>query len=236
MLRATFPVKPPQGRNLLNVSDAVAARQSIRAFKPDVPSAAAVREILEAAARAPSGGNLQPWRVYALAGEPLAQLKAQVAANPMGEPMEYDVYPPDLWEPLRTRRFKNGEELYASVGIPREDKPARLRQFARNGELFGAPVGLFFCLDRKVGPPQWSDVGMYMQTVMLLATERGLDTCAQEYWARYPQSVAQAVGLPADHMVFSGMALGWRDEAAPINTFRSTRDPFEVWGELKGFE
>lgn len=77
---------------------------------------------------------------------------------------------------------------------------------------------------------------MYMQTVMLLATERGLDTCAQEYWARYPQSVAQAVGLPADHMVFSGMALGWRDEAAPINTFRSTRDPFEVWGELKGFE
>jgi len=235
MLWPGFPVKPPQGRNLLNVSDAVAARMSIRAFKPDVPPAALVREILEAAARAPSGGNLQPWRVYALTGEPLAQLKAEVAANPMGEPMEYDVYPPDLWEPLRTRRFKNGEELYASVGIPREDKPARLRQFARNGEFFGAPVGLFFCLDRKVGPPQWSDVGMYMQTVMLLATERGLDTCAQEYWARYPQTVAKAVGLPDDHMLFSGMALGWRDESAPINTFRSTRDPFEVWGELKGF-
>ena len=236
MLWPGFPVKPPQGRNLLNVSDAVAARMSIRAFKPDVPPAALVREILEAAARAPSGGNLQPWRVYALTGEPLAQLKAEVAANPMGEPMEYDVYPPDLWEPLRTRRFKNGEELYASVGIPREDKPARLRQFARNGDFFGAPVGLFFCLDRKVGPPQWSDVGMYMQTVMLLATERGLDTCAQEYWARYPQTVAKAVGLPDDHMLFSGMALGWRDESAPINTFRSTRDPFEVWGELRGFD
>lgn len=220
----------------MNVSDAVAARMSVRAFRPDVPPAAVVREILEAAARAPSGGNLQPWRVYALAGEPLAQLKAEVAANPMGEAMEYDVYPPDLWEPFRTRRFRNGEELYASVGIPREDKPARLRQFARNGEFFGAPVGLFFCLDRKVGPPQWSDVGMYMQTVMLLATERGLDTCAQEYWARYPQTVAKAVGLPDDHMLFSGMALGWRDETAPINGFRSTRDPFETWGELKGFE
>lgn len=219
----------------MNVSDAVAARMSVRAFRPDVPSAAVVREILEAAARAPSGGNLQPWRVYALAGEPLARLKAEVAANPMGEAMEYDVYPPDLWEPFRTRRFRNGEELYASVGIPREDKPARLRQFARNGEFFGAPVGLFFCLDRKVGPPQWSDVGMYMQTVMLLATERGLDTCAQEYWARYPQTVAKAVGLPDDHMLFSGMALGWRDETAPINGFRSTRDPFETWGELKGF-
>ena len=220
----------------MNVTDAVAARQSIRAFKPDVPSAAVVREILEAAARAPSGGNLQPWRVYALAGEPLARLKAEVAANPMGEAMEYDVYPPDLWEPFRTRRFRNGEELYASVGIPREDKPARLRQFARNGEFFGAPVGLFFCLDRKVGPPQWSDVGMYMQTVMLLAVERGLDTCAQEYWARYPQTVAQALELPDDHMLFSGMALGWRDETAPINGFRATRDPFEVWGELRGFE
>ena len=220
----------------MNVSDAVAARMSVRAFRPDVPPAAVVREILEAAARAPSGGNLQPWRVYALAGEPLARLKAEVAANPMGEAMEYDVYPPDLWEPFRTRRFRNGEELYASVGIPREDKPARLRQFARNGEFFGAPVGLFFCLDRKVGPPQWSDVGMYMQTVMLLATERGLDTCAQEYWARYPQTVAKAVGLPDDHMLFSGMALGWRDETAPINGFRSTRDPFETWGELKGFE
>ncbi|CAN7573408.1 nitroreductase [Phenylobacterium sp. LjRoot164] len=220
----------------MNVSDAVAARMSVRAFKPDVPSAAVVREILEAAARAPSGGNLQPWRVYALAGAPLAQLKAQVAANPMGETPEYDVYPPNLWDPFRTRRFQNGEDLYATIGIPREDKPARLRQLAKNGELFGAPVGLFFCLDRKLGPPQWSDLGMYMQTVMLLATERGLDTCAQEYWARYPQTLAGLLGLPDDHMVFSGMALGWRDDAAPINTLRAARDPFETWGELRGFE
>ena len=236
MRRPEITVKPQQGRILLNVSDAVARRTSIRAFRPEAPSAAMVREILEAAARAPSGGNLQPWRVYALAGAPLAELKAKAAANPMGEPPEYDVYPPNLWDPFRTRRFQNGEDLYATIGIPREDKPARLRQLARNGELFGAPVGLFFCLDRKLGPPQWSDLGMYMQTVMLLATERGLDTCAQEYWARYPRTLGEVLNLPADHMAFSGMALGWRDEAAPINTFRSTRDPFEVWGELKGFE
>ena len=220
----------------MNVTQAVARRISIRAFKPEAPSGAVVREILEAAARAPSGGNLQPWRVYALAGQPLADLKAKVAANPFGETPEYDVYPANLWDPFRTRRFQNGEDLYAAIGIPREDKPARLRQLAKNGEFFGAPVGLFFCLDRKLGPPQWSDLGMYMQTVMLLAVERGLDTCAQEYWARYPQTVAEAVGLPEDHMLFSGMALGWRDESAPINTLRSARDPFEVWGELKGFE
>ncbi|GGC86178.1 nitroreductase [Chelatococcus reniformis] len=220
----------------MNVSAAVAARISIRAFKPDPVPAALVREILVAASHAPSGGNLQPWRVCALAGEPLAQLKRQAVANPAGEEPEYDVYPPNLWDPLRTRRFECGEDLYATINIPREDKPARLRQLARNGELFGAPVGLFFCLDRRVGPPQWGDVGMYMQTVMLLAVERGLDTCAQEYWARYPKTVAAAIGLPDDHMVFSGMALGYRDKSAPINTLRTRRDGFEVWGELRGFD
>lgn len=220
----------------MQVSEAVDRRISVRAFRPECPPAAQVRGLLEAAARAPSGGNLQPWKVYALAGSPLQELKARAAANPMGEAPEYDVYPPNLWDPFRTRRFQNGEDLYATLRIPREDKAARLRQLARNTELFGAPVGLFFCLDRKLGPPQWSDVGMYMQTLMLLAVEQGLDTCAQEYWARYPRTVADLIGLPDDHMLFSGMALGWRDETAPINTLRTARDPFEAWGELRGFE
>jgi nitroreductase len=220
----------------MNVTEAVDRRISVRAFKPDPVPGAVVREILEAAARAPSGGNLQPWRVYALAGAPLADLKATVAQSARGEPPEYAVYPPNLWDPLRTRRYQCGEDLYATIGIGRDDKPGRLRQLARNADLFGAPVGLFFCLDRKVGPPQWSDVGMLMQTVMLLAVERGLDTCAQEFWANYPRSVAAAVDLPEDHMLFSGMALGWRDDAAVINTLRTRRDPLDAWAELKGFE
>jgi nitroreductase len=220
----------------VNVSEAVARRVSIRAFKPDPVPGALVRQILEAAAKAPSGGNLQPWRVYALAGAPLAEFKAVAAANPMGETPEYDVYPANLWEPFRTRRFQNGEDLYATIGIPREDRPARLRQLAKNGTFFGAPVGIFFCLDRKLGPPQWADLGMYMQNVMLLAVEQGLDTCPQEYWARYPKTIADFLGLPEELMVFSGMALGWRDDAAPINTLVASRDPFEAWGELRGFD
>jgi nitroreductase len=220
----------------MNVSEAVERRISVRAFRPDPVPAAVVREILEAAARAPSGGNLQPWRVCALTGAPLEVFKAEVAANPFGETPEYDVYPPSLWDPFRTRRYQNGEELYASVGVGREDKGERLRWLARNAQLFGAPVGLFFALDRKLGPPQWSDLGMYMQTVMLLATERGLDTCAQEYWARYPKTVARACGFPDDLMVFSGMALGVRDPDHPINGWRSTRDPLETWTDLKGFD
>ncbi len=219
----------------MDVSEAVAKRISVRAFKADPVPGALVREILELAQCAPSGGNLQPWRVYALAGEPLAAFKALVATTPMQE-TEYDVYPADLWDPFRTRRFQCGEDLYASIGIPREDRGGRLRQLANNTNFFGAPVGLFFCLDRKLGPPQWADVGMYMQTLMLLATERGLDTCAQEFWARYPKTVGDFVGLPKDHMVFSGMALGYRDEAAPINGWRTRRDPFDAWCEMTGFD
>jgi nitroreductase len=218
----------------MDVSEAVRRRMSVRAFRPEAPPPALVREILELAHGAPSGGNLQPWRVYALAGEPLAQLKAEAAANGP-EASEYDVYPPDLWEPFRTRRYQCGEDLYASIGIPREDRPGRLRQLARNLDFFGAPVGLFFCLDRKLGPPQWADVGMFMQNLMLLAIERGLDTCAQEFWARYPNTVGAFLGLPDDHMLFSGMALGFRDESAPINGWRTRRDSFEAWCEMRGF-
>lgn len=220
----------------MDVSEAVARRISIRAFRPDPVPGDVVADILVRAAQAPSGGNLQPWRVYGLAGAPLAEFKALVAANPFGETPEYDVYPPNLWEPFRSRRFQNAEDLYATIGIPREDKPARLRQLAKNGEFFGAPVGLFFCLDRKLGPPQWADLGMFMQTVMLLAVERGLDTCPQEYWARYPKTVAGFLGLPDDHMLFAGMALGHRDADHPINRLRARRDDLGLWAELRGFD
>ena len=221
----------------MDVAEAVDKRISVRAFRPDPVSGEIVRAILQAAHRAPSGGNLQPWRVYAIAGEPLAALKKTAVAKMAygGEEPEYDVYPQNLWEPLRTRRYECGEDLYATIGIPREDKPARLRQLARNSELFGAPVGLFFTLDRKVGPPQWADCGMFMQTIMLLAVEHGLDTCAQEFWARLPQTVGAALDLPEHEMLFSGMALGWRDEAAPINTLRTRRDPFDAFATMTGF-
>lgn len=220
----------------MDVLDAVNRRMSVRAFKSDPVDAAVLRELLEAAARAPSGGNLQPWRVQAITGAPRAALletMLQRVASP--DTPEYDVYPANLWEPLRSRRFQVGEDLYGALSIPREDKLARLQWFASNGQGFGAPVLLFFSVDRRCGPPQWSDLGMFMQTLMLLAVERGLDTCAQEFWSHYHQVVDQHVGLPEGHMLFSGMALGYRDETAPVNSWRSRRDPFEAWGELKGF-
>lgn len=219
----------------MDVAEAIARRMSVRAFKSTPVSGSVIREILDGAHRSPSGGNLQPWRVYALSGADLAEFKALVASTPMETP-QYEVYPANLWEPFRTRRFECGEDLYAAIAIPREDRPARLRQLAKNAGFFDAPVGLFFCLDKRLGPPQWADLGMFLQSVMLLAVAHGLDTCAQEFWARYPLTVARFLGLPDDHMVFCGMALGYRHESHPINGWRTRRDAPTAWRELRGFE
>jgi nitroreductase len=228
-----------QGEKQVNVAEAIDTRMSCRAFESTPVPAATVRSILDAARRSPSGGNLQPWHVYALTGEPLAELLAIVRQKlpvvPRGEGSEYDIYPPELWEPYRSRRYKCGEDLYATIGVTRDDKLGRLRHFARNYQFFGAPVGLFFCIDRRLGPPQWSDLGMYMQSVMLLARAHGLHTCPQEAWSVWFRSVGEFLGLPPELMLFSGMALGYRDESAPINRLRTDRAPFEEVATLRGF-
>jgi len=223
----------------MNVSEAVRRRRSTRAFKPDPVSGAVVREILDLARRAPSGGNLQPWRVTALAGSALADLKTlvaeKVAGGTMGETPEYDVYPQSLWEPFRTRRHATGAERYKALGVTDKD-PAALRDLSlRNYRFFDAPVGLFFALDRRLGAPQWSDLGMFMQTVMLLAVERGLDTCPQESWSNWPKTVGRFIGLPDDHMLFAGMSMGYADEGHPLNAIRTAREPLEAFAELRGF-
>ncbi len=223
----------------MNVTSAVASRISCRAFldKP-VPKQTLVA-ILESARRAPSGGNLQPWLVHALTGPSLARLlemiRGKLSLLPAGEGTEYQIYPPDLHEPYRARRFQCGEDLYATIDIPRDNKPARLRQFARNYEFFGAPVGLFFCIDRRMGQDQWADLGMFMQTVMLLAREHGLHTCAQEAWAVWHKTIAEFLQLPPNVMLFCGMALGYMDESAPINTLRTERAALEELATLHGF-
>ena len=220
----------------MNVSEAVQSRHSVRAFLDTPVSQDVVRSLLESASAAPSGGNLQPWKVYVLAGEQLAGFKAMIAAklpdNPMGEGSEYEVYPPKLKEPYRSRRFECGAALYEAIGVEREDKAGRIRQFGENFRFFGAPVGLFFTIDRCMQEGQWSDLGMYIQTLMLLAREQGLDTCAQEAWAYWHKAVAEFLNIPDDHMLFCGMALGYKDEQAAINQWRTERaslDEFVEW-------
>ncbi|MCY1173918.1 Nitrobenzene nitroreductase [compost metagenome] len=141
----------------------------------------------------------------------------------------YDIYPKELVAPYRDRRFAVGEAMYAEIGIPREDKAARRLWFARNFQFFGAPAALFCTVDRRMGPPQWADLGMYLQNVMLLAVEAGLATCAQECWAMYPDTVGDAIGISPERMLFCGMAIGFEDTEEPANRLRSARAPEEEW-------
>ena len=224
---------------MITVTEAITIRYSARSFLDRPVPRETIAEILALAARAPSGGNLQPWQVDVLAGAALAELKARVAAslaaNPAGEGTEFDVYPPALGEPWRTRRFASGEQLYAALGIDRGDRPARLAQFAKNFGGFGAPVLLFFSLPRHFGPPQWAHLGMFMQNVMLLAAERGLATCPQEAWALVHKTVGELLDLSADRLLYCGMALGFADDAHPINAWRTARVPVEDFASFRGF-
>ena len=221
----------------MNVSEALATRKSVRAFKPDPVSRATIEEILLRAARAPSGGNLQPWKVHALIGpardELVRRAKEQMAKNPRGGVPEYHIYPPELTEPYKTRRFQVGEAMYATMGIPREDKARRLMQFVRNWEFFGAPVGLIISIDRQMQQGQWADLGMFLQSVMLLAREHGLHTCAQEAWAPFHETVRDYLKVPPEEMIFCGMAVGYADEAAPINSLVSERAPMAEWAVFR---
>ncbi len=223
----------------MDVRDAVASRYSCRAFLPTPVPENTVRDIVERAARAPSGGNLQAWRVYALAGERLEALKALLAPRmdelPKGEGGEYQIFPTDLKEPYRTRRFAVGEQLYRAIGVARQDRPARLRQFAKNFDLFGAPVGLFFAIDRSMLPAQWADLGGFIQTVMVLARGYGLDTCPQEAWITFQRTMRTFLDLPPELMLFCGMALGHADADAPINSWRSAREPLDAFTTFEGF-
>jgi nitroreductase len=220
----------------MNVTDAIRSRRSCRAFLDTPVPLETLRDLLETAKQAPSGGNLQPWQVHVLAGAPMRQfvalIRAKLAVHPQGEGTEYDVYPPHLKEPYRSRRFKCGEDLYATLGITREEKARRLQQFARNYEFFGAPAAMFFVIDRSMGADQWADVGMFMQNVMLLARERGLDTCPQEAWASWHRTVTEFLGLPAELMLFCGLAIGYGDPSAPINRLRTDRAPLDEFASF----
>lgn len=211
----------------MTVGEAIRKRISVRKFRPDPVPEALVREILELARWSPSGGNVQPWHVYVMAGPALARFKAliagRMAATPMGDGSEFEIYPANLAEPYRTRRFAIGEAMYEKLGIPREDKLARLQHLARNFVFFDAPVGLFFAIDKSMGLPQWAHLGMFMQTLMLAAEERGLGTCAQEAWSRWPNAIREFVAMPDALRLYCGMALGFVDESAPVNTLRSAR-------------
>ncbi len=223
----------------MNVTEAVRRRRSIRHFLPDPVSAALLREVFDAARWAPSGSNLQAWRIVAVSGEgreAVIRMTRETRPDPAREASDpFPIYPPTLWEPLRSRRFALAEDMYRALDIPREDKPARLRHVARNFEFFGAPIGLFFVLDRRLAHGQWAHLGMLIQTVALLLEERALGCCMQEAWAAFRPGLARMFTLAADEVVYCGMAVGHPDRSKPVNQFPRNRIGVDELAEFRGF-
>ena len=213
----------------MKVSKAVKSRKSIRSFLSTPISNKLIQEILIKSSRSPSGGNLQPWKIFVLNGDSMKNFLEFQDSWTKPEEAKYSIYPPSLKEPYRTSRYDIGEQMYKVLGIARDDKEARLMQVMENFKFFGAPTALFCFVDEQMGPPQWSDLGMFLQTFMLLAAEAGLDSCAQEAWAMKQESVSSFVNADPTDILFCGMSIGYRDKEAPINHVSSTRRPIEDW-------
>ena len=211
----------------MNVTEAVVSRRSVRQFLDKPVDKATLERVLAKAQRSPSGGNTQPWNAVILTGAPLADLtakiKAKVATAPLGDGHEYSIYPKGLDGRYEEQRRGVGKAMFDALGLSREDGAGRLAQVGKNWDSFGAPVQLFTYTRKYMGPPQWSDMGMWLQTVMLLLREEGLDSCAQEIWAMYGTTMREILNIDDDHIFFCGMAIGYRDSDAAVNNFTVPR-------------
>lgn len=220
-------------------SIALKDRRSIRAFQNKAVPVESVTAIIDAARQTASSSNMQPWRLYVMAGDDLDQLRGAVrqslAANPTGEGAEYKIYAEPLKDIYNARRKQCAEDMYATIGIARENKLGRMIQFSRNFDFFGAPVGMILAIDRTMEPGQWADVGMFLQSLLLVAHEHGLGVCAQAAWAAMPKTVGAHLALPPELMIFCGISMGYADPDAPINDTVTGRADFDAIAELRGF-
>lgn len=213
----------------MKVSEAVKSRSSIRSFLDKPVSNRIIKSLLMQASRSPSGGNLQPWNIYVINKKSMNEFLQFQDQWIKPEQPSYQIYPSKLKEPYRTSRYELGEQMYDLLGIGRDDKAGRLDQVMRNFKFFGAPAAFFCFIDKQMGPPQWSDLGMFLQTFMLLAKEAGLDTCAQEAWSIKHDSVSEFLNAPKDEILFCGMAIGYKDHKARVNRLNSDRRSPDSW-------
>jgi nitroreductase len=213
------------------VDAAIVSRRSVRAFLPTPVAREDIEAILEVASRAPSGTNTQPWKVHVLTGAAKATLSDAILAayRDPGQlaqhTEEYAYYPREWISPYIERRRKVGWDLYALLGLKREDKAGMAAQHGRNYAFFDAPVGLIFTIDRVMQQGSWLDYGMFLQNVMVAARARGLDTCPQAAFTQFHRIVARQLDLPANDMLVCGMALGWADPDKIENTLVTAREP-----------
>lgn len=229
------------GAPLMNVQDALRSRRSIRRFLPEPVPRETVRRILEGAARAPSGHNTQPWKVHVVAGAVRDRLVTDLLDMAAREPWEnrkpeYDYYPTTWVEPFLGRRRKLGHDLYATLGIARDDKAGRERQMLENFKFFGAPVGLFVTFDRRMATGTFMDVGMFIQSIMVGARGEGLDTCGQAIFTWVHDIIRRHLPIPPEEILACGIALGHADLGAKENALVVEKLPVDQFASFHGFE
>jgi nitroreductase len=225
--------KPSDYDETAIVDEAITSRRSVRAFLPDAVDEATVRAILEIAARAPSGTNMQPWKVYVTSGETKRKIADAVLNSGIRAEKaiwdEYKYYPDQFFEPYLTRRRKVGFDLYGVLGIGRRDVERMREQHDRNFVFFDAPVGMIFTIDRRLNKGSWIDYGMFLENIMIAARARGLHTCPQAAFAPYHHQIRPVLGIPDEEAVVCGMALGYEDTSKPENALRTERAPLDEW-------
>jgi len=220
----------------MSVTEAVLTRRSVRAFLDTPVSAEVLRRVLDKARWAPSGCNFQPWEASIVSGEPLRELQERLAASEPQNPPEYSWSDPEVLPECLTRLQTVGAGIYSAMGIARDDVAGRGRFLDINRVSFGAPAVLLVYFPRVMGPPQWSDVGMWLQTIMLLLREEGLDSCPQEYLSIHAKLIKDFLGVSDEsHIFFCGLAIGYRDPEAPVNTFERQREAVENKIRFLGF-
>jgi nitroreductase len=210
----------------MDVREALKKRKSTRAFLVREVSREKVVAILEAAGHAPSGVNTQPWQVAVVSGATKVRLQEKIETafrNGVKPAMDFQYYPLKWVEPYKTRRFDCGLQLYETLGIKRQDKERRLEQWIANYRSFDAPVALYFFMDPGLETGSYMDYGMFMQSIMLAAVEEGLATCPQAALGEFPQIVKETLGFPAESILLGGMALGYEDTEALVNSYRTPR-------------
>lgn len=222
------------------VDAAIGARRAVRAFLPTPVARDDIERILEVSARAPSGTNTQPWKVFVLTGEAKRRLSDEIVAA-YHDPLlsrqhteQYSYYPHQWVAPYSERRRKVGWDLYRLLGLTRENKAGMAAQHARNYRFFDAPVGLVFTIDRVLQQGSWLDYGMFLQNIMVAARARGLDTCPQAAFTQFHRIIAEHLKLPADQIVVCGMSLGFADPAKIENTLRTERAPLAEFVQFIG--
>ncbi|MGO4303251.1 nitroreductase [Cupriavidus sp. RAF12] len=225
--------------NGMDVVATLHARKSVRGFLDTPVSQQTVEAILAVASQSPSASNTQPWRVHVCAGAVRDQLSAELVALHLaggpGHAEEYAYYPATWRAPYLSRRQAVGKALYGLLGIPKGDTGAMTRQYARNFDFFGAPVGLFFTIERDQAQAAWLDLGMFLHAVMLAAVAHGLGTCAQQAFARYHRLIRARLAIPEAEIVVCGMSLGYPDPAAAANQLETRREPVDGFARFAGF-